>query len=82
MAAVIAKVRTFKDNEKEEAKDLINVHCRHARFEIAKKFQSLWHNCDEEKYRMARRIENNELTWLEEGIIKLTPLQKEKIAKI
>ncbi len=82
MAAVIAKVRTFKDNEKEEAKELISVHCRHARFEIAKKFQSLWHNCDEEKYRMARRIENNELTWLEEGIIKLTPLQKEKIAKI
>lgn len=79
MSACIAKARKDHQEGNEEVLFLADLVCKNSKIKIDKLFQDLWTNCDNQKYQLAKKIEEDQLLWLEEGMIELEKKQKDKL---
>ncbi|WPU65851.1 acyl-CoA dehydrogenase family protein [Peredibacter starrii] len=73
---VMAATQSKADKLGKDAQDLADVFCENSRRKIEILFRELWHNSDNEKYKLAQRIEKDEFNWLEEGIVETTYFQR------
>ncbi len=80
MAVCLAKARKFQTLGNNEAMDMANLYCQNSTTKVKNLFRDLWCNNDNAKYSMAKRIEDDEFLWLEEGIIEMTDKQKQTLS--
>ncbi len=79
MAATISRaIKIAQKDQQDNVIEIADLFCRNARRRIERHFYALWHNDDARKYRIAREVLDNQYTWLEEGIISVTPGEEEK----
>jgi len=74
MAASVSRARQMerdRDAEAARAVELADLFCRSSRRKIRTLFRDLWSNEDVAKSRVARRVLERELAWLEEGALGL-----------
>ena len=75
MAASCARaemLRTERPEQAETAAELADVFCAQARLRVQRLFDGLWDNTDAADRRLARRVLDGELSWLEEGVVDLS----------
>ncbi len=68
MAATISKSEQVHGSG-----DLAKLFCENSRRKVDQLFKDLWNNSDKFKYNLAQRIENDEFSWLEEGVVQDRP---------
>jgi hypothetical protein len=73
VARAVALTRRGSDGASapESVLALADLHCRRARRRIGERFRALLRNDDVATYRIAKRFLEDELTWLEQGIVSL-----------
>ncbi|MDD4975792.1 MAG: acyl-CoA dehydrogenase family protein [Bacteriovorax sp.] len=76
MAACISKAR---QRQTAEHRNVADIFCTSSTIRVKKLFNDLWSNCDDAKYELAKKIENDEYLWLEDGIVELTQDQKQNL---
>jgi hypothetical protein len=72
MAAVCSRAEMLRADDPQrgrEAYDLADVFCDQARLRVDELFDRLWKNTDDADKRLADRVLEGELSWLEEGVI-------------
>jgi len=79
MAATISRATKMANEDKQDnVIEIADLFCRNARRRIEQHFEALWHNDDSKKYHIALDILENKYTWLEDGIIGVTPEDEDK----
>lgn len=73
MTVVIARAESLlHDNPADTTpRELADLFCRQARRRVAQNFRGLFHNEDVRAYRLARRVLEGDLVWLEKGIVQV-----------
>lgn len=69
--AIRAKRLALEEGPEKGAISLADLFCRQARRRVEASFEALFDNDDAATYRVARRMLDGELRWLEEGIVSL-----------
>ncbi len=67
MAATISRATKLAKEGNKNAVDLADAFCRLSRRQVKDYFKALWSNDDESKYRLSRKVLDNQFLWLEEG---------------
>jgi len=67
MAATISRATKMAKEGREDAIPVADLFCRNARRKIEHLSHQLWANDDDEKYRFARAVLDDQYTWLEDG---------------
>ncbi len=85
MAAAISRATKLAKEGNRDAWPLADLFCRNARRRVKASFKALWSNDDVQKYKLARRILDNQLTWIEQGITgvdaqRIHPVQAEAVS--
>lgn len=85
MAAAISRATKLAKEGNRDAWPLADLFCRNARRRVKASFKALWSNDDVQKYKLARRILDNQLTWMEQGITgvdaqRIHPAQAEAVS--
>ncbi|RME75793.1 MAG: acyl-CoA dehydrogenase [Planctomycetota bacterium] len=77
MTATITKARRMATQGNTKALELADIFCYESRKKVDRLFVDLWKNRDNDEYKLAQKIMDNEFLWEEEGIIPYRE-QKEK----
>ena len=80
MAAIVSKAQGMLETghpAAREAREIADLHCRNSRRRVRQLFHELWHNDDDFKYRVAKKILDGGHTWLEEGLLDVIPASLE-----
>ncbi len=62
-------LRTTQPEQAAAATELAEVFCAQSRLRVEKLFDGLWHNTDAADRRLARRVLDGDVTWLEAGVV-------------
>jgi alkylation response protein AidB-like acyl-CoA dehydrogenase len=71
MSATVSRAQMLwkKDPTRTDALELADVFCRQAKRRVKDKFRDVWFNDDVANYGVARKVIDDKLEWLEEGIV-------------
>jgi alkylation response protein AidB-like acyl-CoA dehydrogenase len=72
MAATVVRAHSLR-NEREDAASLADVFCRRAKVRIARLFNEIADNADDETYKLAQDVLKGRYAWLEQGAITAVP---------
>lgn len=79
MVATISLARKYQKDGNSQAMEMADIFCKRAKKRVKALFKDVWNKDDKDVSRLARDICERKHLWLEEGIIPMTELQKERI---
>lgn len=80
IAATVSRAKKLQDSGQRETTEIANIFCQNATRKVKKLFSDLWSNNDQEKYKFARSIMDENYTWLEKGTVGLDMGEKKTVA--